>query len=197
MTARGRRNRSSRERSLFQTPVPDESRSQTTAPEAAAAPPCRRVVVCSDASVFAQKSSEEHVPNESGGIAIGRVRGEVIVVTHLTGPGPRAVHLPDRFVRDGEYAQAMLEAAVEETDGRDNYLGEWHSHPFPEGPSAQDWESMRRISQNPNYSSPHPLLFLCRRLRRGWRLEAYRWDGMRLGRLSLSIESGALSENPK
>ena len=139
-----------------------------------------RIVVSADAYAFARRNADEHVPNETGGVVIGHAHGSTLVVTRLTGPGPNALHRPDWFVRDGTYAQAMLDAAVAETDGRDNYLGEWHSHPIPQGPSPQDWASMHRISLNGDYDAPHPLLILLRRYRRDWRLEGYRWDGTRL-----------------
>ena len=157
--------------------------------------PVPRVVLWTDASASAQGNSDQHLPNESGGIAIGHVRGGTIVITRLTEPGPNAVQLPDHFLRDGEYAQAMLDATFAESGGRDDYLGEWHSHPFPQGPSAQDRESMRRISRNPDYGCPQPVLVLCRRFRRKWRLEGYRWDGEHLARMPLVVSDAEITDD--
>jgi integrative and conjugative element protein (TIGR02256 family) len=147
-----------------------------------------RVVLKCDGEHFAIANSDFHVPNETGGVLIGHLRDRDLVVTTVTGPGPGATHRPDLFVRDGDYAQRMLDDAFAESGGRDDYVGEWHSHPFPAGPSAQDRESIGRISNNTAYACPHPVLLLCRSARRGWDLEAYQWEGGRLLRRHLVIE---------
>jgi integrative and conjugative element protein (TIGR02256 family) len=147
----------------------------------------RRVILAQEAARFAQSNSKELAPNETGGIVIGHLRGDAMVITRVSGPGPRAVHRSDLFIRDGVYVQAVLDETVAETAGRDDYLGEWHSHPFPEGPSVQDHGSLRRISRNLDYGCPSPVLLLCRRRGRNWRLEAYQWDADHLVRHRLQI----------
>jgi integrative and conjugative element protein (TIGR02256 family) len=164
------------------------SRSNTDQKASVGEAPMALISLAADAHLFARAEAQEHAPDETGGIVIGHAQGDTILVTRLTGPGPNAVHRPELFIRDGAYAQAMLEAAVEETDGRDDYLGEWHSHPFQQGPSIQDRESTQRISRNPNYNTPHPVLVLCRRWRRGWRFEGYRWEGAELVSMRLVEE---------
>lgn len=144
--------------------------------DTSATPPIRRIILAKEAAIFARFNSDEHAPDETGGIVMGHLRGDTLLISRLSGPGPRAVHRPDLFVRDGEYVQAVLDATVAETAGRDDYLGEWHSHPFPQGPSAQDRASLRRISRNPDYRCPRPVLLLCRRRGSSWQLEAYHWD---------------------
>lgn len=136
-----------------------------------------RVVVSHCAALFAMSNSDAHAPNESGGMLIGYVEEGLLHLTHVTPPGPRAVHERDLFVRDGDYSQLVLEAALAESNGSHDYVGEWHSHPFPKGPSARDRVSMKRISENPAYACAHPVLLLCRRYRRRWCLETYQWDG--------------------
>jgi integrative and conjugative element protein (TIGR02256 family) len=147
------------------------------------------VVMPREVAQFAMRSSGAHAPNESGGMLIGYVDGGLLYLTHATPPGPRAVHQPDLFVRDGDYSQLVLEAALAESNGRHDYVGEWHSHPFSQGPSSQDRISMKRIGEKASYACAHPALLLCRRHRRGWRLETYQWDGSFLARRPLQSGS--------
>jgi integrative and conjugative element protein (TIGR02256 family) len=129
---------------------------------------------------FAMAESEARAPDETGGILIGRIRDDTLVLTHVTGPGPNAIHRPTLFMRDGHHAQRALEDAAGKSGGAENYVGEWHSHPFPQGPSTQDVESMERIGRKPSYACAHPVLLLCRReraRRRAWKLFAFQWNG--------------------
>ncbi|HEU4329026.1 MAG TPA: Mov34/MPN/PAD-1 family protein [Roseiflexaceae bacterium] len=136
----------------------------------------QEIHIVATALTFIQQESQRSFPFESGGILIGRVEQGSILVTHATGPGPRAIHSPRRFVRDGDYTQQALNAQLQASGGLDDYLGEWHSHPLSVGPSPQDRESMRWISGNPHYQQPAPIMLLCQRESQGsWTVLAYQW----------------------
>lgn len=137
-------------------------------------------------SEIIRQESQVKFPRETGGILVGRFEEDNIVVVHVIGPGPRATHGLSTFVRDGEYAQQELDAFVGTTEGRNDYVGEWHSHPMPVGPSSRDKESMRWISKQSVYNCTQPALILCQRTAlHDWSLHGYLWVDSRLHSLPI------------
>ncbi len=138
-----------------------------------------------------QRACERKAPCETGGVLVGHVDGDGrTVVTAVVGPGPNALHSRNRFQRDGEYTQAEVDRLYHESEGRVDYIGEWHSHPDAGGPSHIDRHAMSWISDDPRYSSREPLLIIMERVRRReWQLRAYRWVQQRL----VEVKSSALS----
>lgn len=86
------------------------------------------------------------LPRETGGILIG----------YYTEAGPhvaeiRVVQDPhatrSRYRRDAVMAERILTSIVHEDDtGALGYVGEWHTHPVPAGPSAIDAEASRQLA---------------------------------------------------
>ena len=70
-----------------------------------------------------------HYPNETGGMLLGYVNGNHRVVTALIDAGPNAEHGSYRMLPDNVYQQVKLLEHFENTNGRESFLGEWHSHP--------------------------------------------------------------------
>lgn len=105
--------------------------------------------------------AEKQLPRETGGILMGHWEGSRVVVEDVSGPGPQAEHQSSGFRRDGDYCQQFLDRVVNESEGRLDYLGEWHSHPLPSGPSALDVRAMQWVSKNERYAAPRPILLLC------------------------------------
>jgi integrative and conjugative element protein (TIGR02256 family) len=146
-------------------------------------------------ATFMMTSSSAYAPNETGGALIGYVEGAGLHIVVATPPGPGAQHHPTLFMRDGSFSQKLLDEAFAASNGRHDYVGEWHSHPFSQGPSAKDRASMRRIASRSAYKSLHPVMILCRRYRRSWRLDAFQWDGFLLAPRALEITNDA--PNPR
>lgn len=94
-----------------------------------------------------------HLPRETGGILLGYQDNGTIVVTHaLVVEGKGAT--TNRYVRDDLRADELLQEYLEQRADDDpiGYVGEWHSHPSPSGPSTVDHAAMRataKISSNP------------------------------------------------
>ncbi|MDA8118696.1 MAG: Mov34/MPN/PAD-1 family protein [Gammaproteobacteria bacterium] len=84
-----------------------------------------------------------HHPNETGGMLLGYVNGNQRVVTALIGAGPNAEHEQYRMLPDNGYQQAMLREHFENTNGRESFLGEWHSH--PESAPIMSWTDRRTL----------------------------------------------------
>jgi integrative and conjugative element protein (TIGR02256 family) len=133
------------------------------------------------------------LPSETGGALVGHEIDEGTQVTGVTGPGPAARRTRSRFRRDGSYTQKAVDRAYAESAGRDDYVGEWHSHPDPIGPSGIDWGSMEWVSKNVRYRRTHPIMILGRRTKlRRWKLEGYRWDGTELRSVPIKMKSATV-----
>lgn len=133
-----------------------------------------------------RQESSASPEEETGGILVGRVDGTTAWVTHVVGPGPRAEHGRSSFRRDGDYTQSCLEDIFCQSQGDDDYLGEWHSHLVLAGPSSLDSRSMAWVSKNPRYHCPSPLLLLCCQAKPDrWHLRGYQWQRDRLIKIAV------------
>ena len=66
---------------------------------------------------------------ETGGPFVGYVsEDQALVVTHAAGPGPRAKLSPFSVLIDGKYAQRFCDRISRRTEGRIDYVGDWHRH---------------------------------------------------------------------
>lgn len=99
-------------------------------------------------------------PRETGGILVGKIEGKTVIIQKAIGPGPKAIHGRNNFIRDGDYSQERLNKYVKRTIGEFDYIGEWHSHPLDNGPSAKDLNSMIYILHDRKYAIKQPILGL-------------------------------------
>lgn len=136
--------------------------------------PGPRLVLPQSVRAAIEAESKSKLPNESGGILVGTLGSEEVVVHAVVGPGPRAKHGRNSFERDGEYTQAELDSLATASGGAWDYVAEWHSHTALAGPSPRDVRSMEVISRLPGYDSPEPILLICCHTKRSeWHLMAY------------------------
>lgn len=136
-------------------------------------------------------------PSETGGMLIGyEADNGDAVVTSLIGPGPRAKHTRFAFYPDSEYQQAQLEAHFRATNGRETYLGDWHTHPNGNSNlSRVDKKTLARIAKTPTSGTRKPLMAIWGGGSGTWELGAVRFLGVKRGLffddyhlLSLSVE---------
>lgn len=103
---------------------------------------------------FIEAESRKSPRTETGGVVAGRgslTEGRV-VLTHVSGPGPRAKRTRYSFARDKEYCQAFLNRVAVESQGEVDYLGEWHKHHEAEPrPSGTDVRTAADIARSPDY----------------------------------------------
>jgi len=144
------------------------------------------ILLCSVAEAICRESANG-MPNETGGVLVGCERLEGTLVSHCTGPGPRAIREPTFFQRDGEFVQTEVDRVHRDTSGHCDYVGEWHSHPAPVGPSPRDKRSMRWIGMNPRYARPNPIMLLARYGEPDWTVSAYRWYRGHLREVELHV----------
>jgi integrative and conjugative element protein (TIGR02256 family) len=116
----------------------------------------------------------QFAPLETGGIIMGYDTGnEGVVVTEVVGPGPRAKHRRLRFRPDYDYQQTQLESHFAETQGRETYLGDWHTHPA--GACALSWLDKRvlvRIAKTPSSGTSSPIMVILADGQPEWHIHA-------------------------
>lgn len=97
---------------------------------------------------------------ETGGILLGSQERGILVITHASGPGPKAKHGYKNFRRDPEYCQEFLNQLYYESSGKISYVGEWHKHYWQPQPSLVDNKSMFEISKTSECRLSDPLLLI-------------------------------------
>jgi integrative and conjugative element protein (TIGR02256 family) len=66
---------------------------------------------------------------ETGGVFAGYCVRDEIVVTQVVGPGPNAMHKATMFIPDYQFHNREIARIFKESNGREYYLGDWHTHP--------------------------------------------------------------------
>jgi integrative and conjugative element protein (TIGR02256 family) len=112
--------------------------------------------------------------SEAGGVLLGRMllHSSDVIIDAATAPNPEDQATRVSFHRAVRPAQMAVERAWGETEGRANYLGEWHTHPEDEpSPSRTDVTNWKRIVKTAQYEQDM-LFFLIagRRAIRVWEL---------------------------
>jgi proteasome lid subunit RPN8/RPN11 len=96
-----------------------------------------------------QSIAKSRMPNETGGILVGARSSRGLWV--LT-----AIEVPNQQPRPSGYSLATIEANrtlnaflrhARLDKGKFGYIGTWHSHPAPFGPSSIDYSTVRRDSR--------------------------------------------------
>lgn len=117
-------------------------------------------------------------PNESGGVLLGYwvTPWTEAVIVRAVGPGPNAVHLPSSFSPDGKYHWAEIETEYMATGGCHTYLGDWHTHPSGGAfLSARDFKTLRKIANDPESQTSHPLMLILHSNETTWEGTAWKW----------------------
>lgn len=86
---------------------------------------------------------------ETGGVLMGRVEKDSIVIEIASGAGPSAIHESIYFQADSDFIDMFVDMEYANSNGQNIYLGEWHTHPekYP-SPSSIDLQSIDEISDN-------------------------------------------------
>jgi integrative and conjugative element protein (TIGR02256 family) len=116
-----------------------------------------RVYADASASIAAAAAAAE--PFETGGILLGWwAEGAVVARYAVEVPDPGAT--TSGWTRNEDQSQVALATALElHQHPWLGYVGDWHTHPAPSGPSGQDERAIRRASRS--YSTPLLLLVRC------------------------------------
>ena len=89
------------------------------------------------------------LPVETGGILLGYHEDMDLVVTDALVVDNRQAST-DRYVRDDVLANELLHAFLTQraSDDPTGYIGEWHSHPKPVGPSIRDLAAIQATAKS-------------------------------------------------
>lgn len=98
------------------------------------------------------------------------------VITGLIGPGPGAKHKRYSFVPAAMFQQAALEEHYFKTNGRETYLGDWHTHPRGAcSLSYMDKKTLAHIAKTPTSGTQHPIMAILGGEPDGWIIGAVRF----------------------
>lgn len=125
---------------------------------------------------------KQSFPLETGGMLLGYVADNSdVVVKAIIGPGPNAIHRRYRFSPDAVYQQEELSEHHLRTNGRETYLGDWHTHPLGSTSlSLMDKRTLTRIAFTPSSGISKPIMAICSGGRNDWevgvvRLQGFKW----------------------
>lgn len=109
-----------------------------------------------------QAEIEKNNSIETGGVLAGFYSDtRKIQITHVSGPGPKAIMEATRFYKDVKYCQDFLNKIYNETAGKSVYAGEWHFHPSKNNnPSNIDLMSLSEISNQNKYLLDEPIMII-------------------------------------
>jgi integrative and conjugative element protein (TIGR02256 family) len=112
---------------------------------------------------------------ETGGILLGYPLDDTTLrVSRASPPGPRARHSRFSFSRDTRFLQRYLDTIHDRSEGREDYVGEWHVHPALDAPpSRTDRRSLWRIARRKNYTIDNPVLLIVEQMSAQRRYRAY------------------------
>ena len=111
---------------------------------------------------FMQGLVSQNPSIERGGVLAGyKNENGDIIITHCSGPGPKALQSSTRFEKDIQYCQKFLDDLFVESGRKEVYVGEWHSHPSRNNsPSGLDIKSFSEISVEKYYLTEEPIMII-------------------------------------
>jgi integrative and conjugative element protein (TIGR02256 family) len=109
---------------------------------------------------------------ETGGPLVGYVsEDQALVVTHASGPGPRAKLGPFSVLVDGRHAQRFCDRMSQRTEGRIDYVGDWHRHlGWSLKASSDDLRAMRKVAAFEYCPIKNPASLIYRSLPEGYNI---------------------------
>jgi len=80
-------------------------------------------------SLFEKYKQIEKKQHESGGILLGKIYNDLIIIDNISEPSKEDKSGRYYFYRDVKKAQKITEKAWQDSNGERIYVGEWHTHP--------------------------------------------------------------------
>jgi len=127
-----------------------------------------------------EEETKFHYPKEFGGVFIGYKTDVSFIITDIL--------IPDQykngktiFVRHPGTLNQRLSEIHNKTNGKIQYLGEWHSHPDgPTNPSRTDINAMQEIAKDRNINIDKPLLMIVEIDKTSFGKDLYIYDNKKL-----------------
>lgn len=89
--------------------------------------------------------AELTLPFENGGILVGHRESGDIVISNVLAVPPESAGA-SHYSRESAVADRILQDYLQSSDDLEGYVGEWHSHPAPVGPSRLDMRTLQDIA---------------------------------------------------
>lgn len=118
-----------------------------------------------------------HYPKETGGMLLGYTNGSHGVVTAVIAAGPNTQRGAYHMLPDDRFQQERLLEHFQRTEGRESFLGEWHSHPEAAPTmSKTDRRTLYRVTVKGRHLAALPVMviFGVYAQERRWEVKAYR-----------------------
>lgn len=80
-------------------------------------------------STFEKYKQYRDMQHESGGILLGKVYDDLVIIDRISEPSAEDESGRFYFIRNVKKAQKIIEVSWKESKGERIYLGEWHTHP--------------------------------------------------------------------
>ena len=126
-----------------------------------------KILLPSDLYNIITKECIRRLPNETGGILIGKYRDNKIIITQITKPKKNAKLKLFTFERSPKGLSKLL---IEHWNKfpREYYIGEWHFHPSESPkPSTKDLKQMKQILNDKNIDCAKPILLIVDKINSG------------------------------
>ena len=137
----------------------------------------KRVWVPRDLLLQARALATSWAPLEVGGVLAGYKSGDDVVLTHLVGPGPDAVHTTETFLPDHVFHEEEIVRIYTQTGGTSIYLGDWHTHPggLPKL-SRMDRSTLGAIANDAAANCCEPIMMVLAGYGPDWRPAVFQYD---------------------
>lgn len=127
---------------------------------------------------------------ESGGGLFGYVSSDMaVVITHASGPGPRAIKKETSIKLKGEYIQNYADLIYYQSNYCFDYIGDWHIHHGTSlKPSLKDVVAMKLVSKHPSLiKNPISIIYRGKRSFQSEKIAVYCYNSNFLHRIKTSI----------
>jgi len=114
--------------------------------------------VLTNLNIFKQDKAQKP---ESGGILLGELCGNRIVIDRLSIPNKKDKFSRFNFVRNLVIAQSIINYEYYNSGYKRIYLGEWHTHPeLHPSPSHTDLKMIKKVFKRSNLNTAFILLLI-------------------------------------
>lgn len=132
-----------------------------------------RVWLPSNCLTKIQYLSENAFPNECGGLLLGYINQNDIVIRSVSVSGPKSKATETRFIPDQEFDEMTIKNYFFQSNGLETFLGDWHSHPTGDaGLSYLDRLTLSRTARA-NEFWPVSIMLVLAHASKIWQQNAY------------------------
>lgn len=125
----------------------------------------RNIIIVPSVLATIRREAQSAPRTETGGALVGyATREDEVILTHASGPGPRAELARDSVLIDGEYTTAFCNLLYHNSCRQLDYVGDWHRHlGFSVEYSQRDLTAMLDIRASKCCCLSYPVSLIYRR----------------------------------